>query len=181
MNEKAKAFLSRAFSLNAKIDSDQRIIEELKLLAMSISTPGLEVSYNPNNPTEAAFVRYLDKICDMQQKVNAEIDRLVDIKAELFVVIGQVEDSNQQMVLRYRYLHLMGWDEIQAQMGYSGRWVHTLHARALEAVEGLLEAETVASAGSRAPVKPLTPAEAETESTESTETAETAETVEGAR
>lgn len=137
----AKEYLSQAYRLNMKVDSLLEELSELKELSRSIQSPGFELGYNPNRPTDAAFEKTVMKIVDMENSINEEIDRLIDIKSNIREVINQVSDEDQQMILRKRYIHFMSWDDISKGMGFSVRWTHTLHDRALRAVEEILKNE----------------------------------------
>ena len=108
----AKEYLRQAYRLDHRIDSDIAEMERLREMACSVGSPGFEEHHNPNRPTEAPFVRALEKVWRMEEKINAEIDRLVDLKAQIRGVIEAVSDPNERMVLRYRYIHNMTWERI---------------------------------------------------------------------
>lgn len=90
----ARDYLQQGFYLDKKIESNLREVAELRNLCMGISAAGLEESHNPNQPTEAPFVRTIEKIWEREQEINKEIDRLVDLKYEIGKVIDQVEDES---------------------------------------------------------------------------------------
>lgn len=78
----AKEYLRQAYRLSERINSH---IEELENLR-DLSTRIQGVSYgehipSPNRPTDAPFTKVLFKIMDYQEKINHEIDTLVDLKA----------------------------------------------------------------------------------------------------
>ena len=122
----AKEYLKQAYRLDHRIDSDIAEMERLREMACSVGSPGFEEHHNPNRPTEAPFVRVLEKVWRMEEKINAEIDRLVDLKAQIRGVIEAVSDPNERMVLRYRYIHNMTWeligDELHADKSTIRRW-----------------------------------------------------------
>lgn len=134
----AKDYLRQAFYLDQRIESDLKEVSELKAMAARIGCPGFEERQNPNHATEAPFVKSLEKVWALEQQIDAEVDRLVDLKAEIRGVIDKVPDRNQQMLLRHRYIHFRSWEEIEEEMDVTLRWVHILHARALNAVEAVL-------------------------------------------
>lgn len=131
----AKEYLKQAFRLDHRIDSDITEMERLREMACSIGAPGFEEHYNPNHPTEAPFVRSLEKVWQMEEKINGEIDRLVDLKAQIRSVIEAVTDPNERMVLRYRYIHNMTWDQIGDELHADARTVRRWHGAALLHVE----------------------------------------------
>ena len=131
----AKEYLKQAFRLDHRINSDITEMERLREMACSIGAPGFEEHYNPNHPTEAPFVRSLEKVWQMEEKINGEIDRLVDLKAQIRSVIEAVTDPNERMVLRYRYIHNMTWDQIGDELHADARTVRRWHGTALLHVE----------------------------------------------
>lgn len=75
------------------------------------------------------------KIVDLETKINAEIDKLVEKRKEIESVIRAVEDSTLRALLEYRYINGKKWEEIALMMGYDYRWALRLHGRALSAVD----------------------------------------------
>lgn len=134
----AKEFLRQAYRLDVRIGSDMMELEELRELSTGIGSPGFEQSYNPNRPKEAPFAKALERVHDMEERISAEIESLTLKKEEIRSVIDEVEDFDQQMLLRYRYLHRCSWDEICEKMHYSTRWLHILHGKGLSAVDAVL-------------------------------------------
>lgn len=135
----AKEYLQQGFYLDKKIESNLREVAELRHLCLGISAAGLEENHNPNRPTEAPFVRTLEKIWEREQEINREVDHLVDLKYEIGQVIDQVEDEAQRLVLRDRYIHFDTWEDIARSMGKGIRWVYTVHGEGMAAVEKILE------------------------------------------
>lgn len=127
----AKEYLRQAYRLDHRIDSDITEMERLREMACSIGSPGFEEHYDPNHTTEAPFVRALEKVWKMEEKINGEIDRLVDLKAQIRSVIEAVSDPNERMVLRYRYIHNMTWERIGDELHAGETSVRRWHASAL--------------------------------------------------
>ena len=101
----AKEYLRQAYRLNERINSH---IEELENLR-DLSTRIQGVSYgehipSPNRPTDAPFTKVLFKIMEYQEKINHEIDTLVDLKAEMEDAIEKLSNVDERLLLRYRYL-----------------------------------------------------------------------------
>ena len=101
----AKEYLSQAYRLDKRINSDIAEITRLREMACSISSPSWEDKVQTSRNTDAPFVRCLEKIMDLEQKVNDEIDTLIDLKRQIRVTIESVPNTDEQLVLRYRYIH----------------------------------------------------------------------------
>jgi len=76
-------------------------------------------------------VKCIFKIQEMEEKINAEIDLFVDLKKEIRTVIEKVENTDEQMVLRYRYIHNMTWEEIGDELNADKSTVRRWHGSAL--------------------------------------------------
>lgn len=127
----AKEYLSQGYRLEQRIKALGQEIEELRLLSVSVGSPGFEEHYNPNRPTEAPFVRVLNKIMDMEAKQADLLERLISFKEELCQVIDSVQDNDEHLVLRYRYLSNMTWVDIGDELGWDERTIRRIHNRAL--------------------------------------------------
>ena len=130
----AKEYLRQAYRLDHRIHSDIEEMERLHDMAGSVSSPSLEERHNPNRPTEAPFVKCVLRIIELEQKINEEIDRLVALKEQMRGVIDTVKDKDEQMVLRYRYIHNMTWEQIGDELRANRTTVYRWHNTALRHV-----------------------------------------------
>lgn len=101
-------------------------------LSISVSSSGYEEHHNPNRPTDAPFVRCLEKIDEIQQSVEDKVAYLVELKEEINSAIDKLENRDEQLLLRYRYLDDCSWEEISHMMNISIRSVHRIHGSALQ-------------------------------------------------
>lgn len=127
-----KEYLRQAYRLDHRINSDIAEMERLQEMVGTVSSPSLEEHYNPNRPTEAPFIRRLEKVWELQDKINREIDRFIDLKAQMRDVIATVSDADEQMVLRYRYIHNMTWEQIGDELHVDRTTVFRWHNAALK-------------------------------------------------
>ena len=127
-----REYFEQAIWLDRKINSLIREEERLRELTMGISALTHGNRVQTSRPHEASFVRGLEKIMALEERINREIDALVDLKAELREVIDAVPCEEEQMVLRCRYLCCMSWEEVSKALGVNPRTVRRWHASALE-------------------------------------------------
>lgn len=127
----SKEYLSQAFYINRKIDVMIKKVEEMKRSlygkAISYENDGTQ-SGNHINVTETALL----KVLEYEQQINAEIDRLVNLRLEIENAIMSVNDDVQREVLERRYLLFEKWEKIAVEMGITFQWAHILHKRALK-------------------------------------------------
>ena len=121
-----KEYLHQAYRLDHRINSDIEELQRLREMSYSLSSPTRGDRVQTSKSNEAPFVKCICKIRDMEEKINAEIDLFVDLKKEIRSVIEKVENTDEQMVLRYRYIHNMTWldigDELHADKSTIRRW-----------------------------------------------------------
>lgn len=127
----AKEFLNQAYRLNELIDSDVEELERLCDLATRISGSNfgerVQSSRNPDPP----FVRYLDDIMEMEQKIHRELCELVVLKKKITESLEKVGNREERLLLTYRYLDNRTWEQIASMLSVSDRTVHRIHASAL--------------------------------------------------
>lgn len=126
-----KEYFYQAYRLDHRINSDIAEMETLREMACSVVSPGFEEHYNPNRPTEPPFVKSLEKVWELQEKIDDEINRLVDLKKQMRSVIGAVLDIDEQMVLCYRYIHNYTWERIGEELHADRTTVYRWHGNAL--------------------------------------------------
>ena len=75
------------------------------------------------------------KIVDMENEVNADIDKLVDLKQEIMRTINAVENPEYHTLLELRYLCFKSWEEISVKMGYTRRHPYRMRDEALQKIK----------------------------------------------
>lgn len=131
----AKDYLNRTFILNNKINDKKIKLGLYRELSFSPSSPGFEEHFSSNPNTKSPFIRYLEKIDDLEREIAEDYKKLDEIKTEVDNAIDVVEDPMEQMILRYRYLEFLSMPDISVRMHYSLRWTKKLHRRALDSFE----------------------------------------------
>ncbi len=138
----AKEYLSQAHRLDQRIDAKIAQVASLNDLATKCSATLTGMPRNPNRGG-STMADAVCKIIDLQEEINRDIDRLVDLKREIVAVIKAVEDTEYQILLEKRYLCFHTWEQIAVDMHYSGKWVQKLHDRALDVVAGIMKEKSV--------------------------------------
>lgn len=129
----AKEYLNQARHLDALINCRLREIDYWRDLSSSVSGTRFDgMPHSPNHPTEAPFVRCLEKIDEIQRSVEEKVAYLVRLKEEINTAIDMLENRDEQLVLRYRYLDDCTWEEISRMLNVSLRTVYRIHGSALQ-------------------------------------------------
>ena len=128
-----KEYLSQARWLDMHINSKLQQIASLHSLATKASST---LSDAPHSG--ARNVRRMEdiilKIVALENEIDMEIDRLVDLKRDISESIHAVESMEHQSLLEKRYLCQMTWEQIAAETGCSVRNIHLMHGEALKKV-----------------------------------------------
>lgn len=77
----------------------------------------------------------VEKILELKAELNAKIEELMALRQEVVDAIKTVPDETLQLLLSYRYILGMTFEQIAVRMHYNYRWILRLHERALSAVQ----------------------------------------------
>lgn len=136
---KAMQYLKEIKRIDAKIDAKLEELERLNaLITKTTVAMGGERVQTSGNPTK--MENAVTKAVDLKDEINAEIDRLIDYKAEAIALIDSVCDAECIRLLHSRYLQYKTWETMAVEMGYTYQWVSGgLHQRALSQLQKALD------------------------------------------
>ena len=118
---KGKEYLRQSYRLDQRIHSDLEEVERLREMASSVSSPRYDIDrVMTSRNNDAPFVRCLDKIMDLEDKIHEVIDG--------------VSDTDERMVLRYRYIHNLTWEQIGDELHADRTTVYRWHNNAINHV-----------------------------------------------
>ena len=75
------------------------------------------------------------KIIDLENEINQDMMKLVELKKDIIRRIKAVESAELQTILELRYLSYMRWEEIAIELGYGIDNVFRLHRNALDEIK----------------------------------------------
>lgn len=134
----AKEYLSQAYWLDKIINNKLEQASNLRehaTRATSRYTAERVSGTSDRCPMENAMV----KLIDLENEINADIDKLVDLKQEINNIIANVSNNKYRLILEFRYIQGKAWEEIADELGYNIRWVFRMHGSALVEISKLLE------------------------------------------
>ena len=133
MTKTTKEYLKQIENMNRYIEQLVSEVEELRALSQSLSgTQFGERNKGGNKNNEATFVNYIIKINDLEAKINQEIDKFVDLKTVIISAIDELDDLEERILLRAKYISRKSWDDIFEQLNRSRSATYRVHASALE-------------------------------------------------
>ena len=126
----AKEYLNQAKTLDVLINAKQNELYALRLTATSVSSPKLGDKVKSGSTNSA--MQIVDKIIALQETINEEIDRLVDLKAEMREKIEKVYNPQFIALLTDKYLNGYTLEQIGERMGKSYETIRIWHGQALQ-------------------------------------------------
>ena len=129
----AKEYLSQARFLDNRINSKIQQVSSLNELATKCTATISDMPHSPNSGG-STMADAVCKIIDLQEEINKDIDRLVDLKREIMGVIKAVPNVEYQTILEKRYLCFISWEQIAVDMNYSMQHIHRMHSSALKEI-----------------------------------------------
>lgn len=130
----AKEYLNQAYRLDQRIQSKQEQIASLNDLATSCSATMTGMPRNPNCGG-SRMADAVGKIIDLENEIAADMEQLVQLKAEIVATINAVDSIDHRLILEKRYISGKSWPEIAVDLGCKMRRMYTLHDEALEKVK----------------------------------------------
>ena len=130
-----KDFLNKIRHVDMMIDCKVEQVMNLRSRLTSISCPMGEKVQSSLDPDK--FTNPISKIIELEQEINEDIDKLVDLKRVARRMIEQLEDDVEKMVLYKRYFENKTFEQISVEMNYSWRRIHQFHGDALKKLERL--------------------------------------------
>ena len=127
-NEQKKEYLK---SYRRAIKREQDILDEIQRLRLDKMFPSVVNDGMPHGSSHSDLSDYaaiLDEQIDLLKEERLEKVRCYQ---KIERQIRQMENEDEQEVLRLRYRLGMKWEEVAVKMDYSWRQIHRIHSAAL--------------------------------------------------
>lgn len=127
-NETKKEYLQ---SYRYAVIAETQIKEEIDQLRMDKMFPGLVQDGMPHGSGGSDLSAYAAKLDELLIELKDQMDKRIQLRREIVKKIEAMESETEKAVLRYRYIHMLKWEEIAVKMEYSWQHVHRIHGKAL--------------------------------------------------
>ena len=131
----AKEYLEQARFLDRQIYAKLDQVESLRALTVKRKALSDQNANNSGTEADELFCR----IALLEQEIDADIDKLINIKIAIISQIAQLSNSSHRTILELRYLCGMPWEQISMQLGYTPHHVFKLHNNALRELEKIIK------------------------------------------
>ena len=126
----AKEYLTQAYYLDQRINGKLEQLMGLREIAVKATSMLSNVRQGGTRKT-TRMEDTIVKIIELENEINRDIDRLVDLKFEIVSVIKSISNIEYQTVLELRYLCYKKWEQIAVIMGCGIDNVFKLHKKSL--------------------------------------------------
>lgn len=129
----AKEYLGQAYRIDK--DINDMLDEVATLRSMATKTTSI-ITDMPRSATKktSGLADTVIKLMEREEVLDHEIDRLVDLRAEICDAIKCIDDWEERKVLYLRYIGYRDWTEISESMHIGLRQVYRLHGNALKKI-----------------------------------------------
>lgn len=134
----AKEYLNRVRFADISINTKNDELYHLKLKSLQVS-PQSQGERVQSSGSGGDFTKIIDKIFLLQDKINEEVDQLVELKEQARALIHMLTDERYKTVLTEYYLNHKTWEQVADCMNYDLRWVYRIHGRALKEFNKVLD------------------------------------------
>ncbi|WP_313120134.1 DUF1492 domain-containing protein [Proteiniclasticum ruminis] len=131
----AKEYLSQALWLDQMIESKLEQLETLRGLSMKVTSSFRDDKVTGGNNEKSRMESTIVKVIELEEEINADFNRLIDLKKTIQDTINKMEDINYQLLLEMRYINGKNWEDIAQQLNYNNRTVFKVHGKALKQFE----------------------------------------------
>ena len=131
-NEKKKEYLK---SYRDAVVAETQIKEEIDQLRLDKMFPSLVQDGMPHDSGSSDLSAYAAKLDELLSELEEQMNERIQLRREIVRKIECMESETEKAVLRYRYIHMLKWEEIAVKMHYGYRNILKVHGRALEHFE----------------------------------------------
>lgn len=111
---------------------EKAIEEEIYQLRLDKVAPSLIQDGMPHGSGGSDLSGYAAKMDELFRELKEQMEKRIDLRLQISRKIEAMPDETESLLLRYRYIQGLKWEDIALRMDYSWRGVHKVHARALQ-------------------------------------------------
>lgn len=128
----AKEYLKRIKKLDRDIDRKQYEYDTLKKRRAYIGGMDYATDRVQTSSDGEGFTKVSDRLIDLQQEINTEIDEYHNMRHEAINQIQSLSKEEYADILFRLYVQYQSMTEAASGMGYDYYWACHLHGRALQ-------------------------------------------------
>lgn len=126
--EQKKDYLKSYEKTIREMERSEIKIKELRMNKIFPSALNDGMPHAKNQNDLSGYAALLDQ--EERHYQECKYQQIIKCK-EITDRIEQLSDDDEKDVLTHRYIELMKWEDIAVKMGFSYKWVHKIHNKAL--------------------------------------------------
>lgn len=128
-NEKKKQYL---LQYRDALRAEKQIEEEIAQLRLDTMMPAVVNDGMPHGSGGcgdlSGYAAAMDRLMD---DLKEQLEKRIAIRREITERIEAMSDETEKLILRYRYVHLLSWEEVAVKTCYTYHHVLKMHGKAL--------------------------------------------------
>lgn len=130
---RAKEYLQQLRRLDTVIDQKIKELDDLKVKSTCIGGIDYSKERVQSSPSgDAPFVKPVLRMIELEQEINAEIDRFVDEKHEIINQIQALQNPKHIDILYKHYVEFKRLEIVAVEMNFTYQYIVELHGTALK-------------------------------------------------
>lgn len=129
-----RQYLQQARRINALIASAMNELQQIRSWTEGFSADSKEPPLYNGLSCSTGTAENHDTV-DLEAGLRREIRVLVSKREEIRRTIDSLDDRDERLLLRLRYINGLTWEQIAANMSYTMTQLHRIHDRALKHIQ----------------------------------------------
>lgn len=131
-NKDKKEFLSKYKNLDRQISRGIEELERLNALAVKITPFYSQAPKSTGNPDRLQAT--VEHIILLKDELNKQTDQYIIMRLGILNAIDTVENDTLKLLLCYRYVDGLTWEQVAVKLNYSYMQICRLHGKALDMI-----------------------------------------------
>lgn len=129
----AKEYLQQLRRLDTVIDQKIKELDDLRSMSTSVGSIDYSKERVQTSPSgDAPFVKIVNKMIELDEEINRDIDDFVDRKHKIINEIQSLENTKHIQILFKKYVEYKTFEQISVEMNYTYQYIVLLHGYALK-------------------------------------------------
>ena len=128
-NDKKKEYL---WGYRNSLRRQKMLEDEIRELRLNKMVPSMVQDGMPHGSGGGDLSGYAARLDELLRELESEVNAGIDLRREIVRKVEQLPNETERLLMRYRYIHGLKWEEIAVKMEYSWKQIHRIHAKALD-------------------------------------------------
>lgn len=127
--------------IDDKINTRLEEVAQLRALAERVTTRIEQYSTHEVGTHSDKVGKYAPRIVDLENRIDHDIDRLVNLKERIMDIASSLDDDTERIVIERHYILHESFTDIADKLCYSIRHITRIHTRAIANLEKIYNKE----------------------------------------